>query len=124
MNNKSYIGFDPKTGKITDVISGPAMAGPLPPGVMEGRADPNLHMIDLATMTVVPNPDAPTPLVICPNGIAYAPDDYRAQRVLNYPPLQDFVDAYYWSQNGDPSQMQNYLARVTAVKNQHPKPSK
>lgn len=51
-------------------------------------------------------------------------EDYSKKREAEYPPLSDFVDAFYWSQNGDPSKMQAYLAAVKAVKARYPKPAK
>lgn len=47
--------------------------------------------------------------------------DYREVRAKAYPPLRDLADALYWQQNGDPSKMQEYLAKVAAVKEKYPK---
>lgn len=46
---------------------------------------------------------------------------HQAPRRMEYPPLAAFADAYYWSQRGDDSKMQAYLAAVEAVKLKYPK---
>jgi hypothetical protein len=48
--------------------------------------------------------------------------DYKARRVKEYPPLQDFADALYWAQRGDPSKLDAYLAACDAVKKKYAKP--
>jgi hypothetical protein len=48
--------------------------------------------------------------------------DYRELRMLEYPSLSDFSDALYWQEQGDPSKMDLYLAKVAAVKYKYPKP--
>jgi len=48
---------------------------------------------------------------------------YKQMRAENYPPLQEFADAVYWKENGDPTLMDTYLAKVKAVKEQFPKPT-
>lgn len=59
------------------------------------------------------------------NGAFIAPDKgiipYEVHRRMEYPLLADFADAYYWSQNGDNTKMQEYLAKVTEIKNKYPK---
>ncbi len=47
---------------------------------------------------------------------------FHEARSLEYPPIADFADAYYWKENGDPQKMQDYLRRVASVKAKHPKP--
>lgn len=47
--------------------------------------------------------------------------DVNARRREAYPPLADFADAYYWQQMGNPKPMQDWLARVAAVKKAFPK---
>lgn len=42
-------------------------------------------------------------------------------RRLQYPPLEDFADAYYWATHGDTTKMDAYLAKVEAVKQANPK---
>lgn len=49
--------------------------------------------------------------------------DYRAKRAMEYPPMTQLADAIYWQQNGDPSKMEAYLAKVAAVKEKYPKPN-
>jgi len=49
---------------------------------------------------------------------------YRKARTLEYPPLQEFADAYYWQQRGDPKPMQDYLAKIDEIKQRHPKDNK
>lgn len=49
-----------------------------------------------------------------------------ARRVMenrhsSYPPIADFVDAYYWQARGDGSKMDAYLAACDAVKQRFPK---
>ena len=46
---------------------------------------------------------------------------YKQCRAEEYPPLGEFVDAYYWKQRGDPEPMLDYLARVEEVKQKYPK---
>ena len=48
---------------------------------------------------------------------------YRGHREDQYPPLEDFVDAYYWAQKGDNSLLDAYVSKVDAVKAKYPKPS-
>jgi hypothetical protein len=47
---------------------------------------------------------------------------YIAKRQAEYPPLADFADAYYWSQNGDNTKMTAYLEKCDEVKSKYPKP--
>jgi hypothetical protein len=47
---------------------------------------------------------------------------YQRQRAPKYPPLQDFVDAYYWAQKGDNTLMDAYVAACDKVKADYPKP--
>jgi len=42
-------------------------------------------------------------------------------RRLQYPPIEDFADAYYWATQGDTTKMDAYLARIAAVKLANPK---
>lgn len=49
--------------------------------------------------------------------------DYRERRRAEYPPVTQLADALYWQQNGDPSKMEAYLAKVAAVKAKYPKPN-
>ena len=48
--------------------------------------------------------------------------EYQAQRVEEYPPLADFVDAYYWAQKGDNTKMDEYVVKCDTVKAKYPKP--
>ena len=48
---------------------------------------------------------------------------YQQCRGYEYPPLQEFVDAYYWSQRGNPHLMDEYLSKVDEVKSKYPKPT-
>jgi hypothetical protein len=43
-------------------------------------------------------------------------DEYSQLREPLYPPLSEFVDAYYWEKKGDPSLMNDYIAKCDAVK--------
>ena len=51
-----------------------------------------------------------------------AATEYTRQREPEYPPLIDFVDAYYWAQKGDNTKMIEYVAACDAVKAKYPKP--
>lgn len=48
---------------------------------------------------------------------------YQQMRTEEYPSLQEFADAVYWKENGDPTLMDTYLAKVKAVKEKYPKPT-
>jgi hypothetical protein len=48
-------------------------------------------------------------------------EDYRELRAKEYPPLEDFIDAWYWQGQGDYSKMTDYLTRCDAVKLKYPK---
>ena len=52
------------------------------------------------------------------------PGGSRRARTLKSPPLQEFADAYYWQQRGDPKPMQDYLAKIDEIKQRHPKDNK
>jgi len=45
----------------------------------------------------------------------------RGKRREEYPPLEEFADAYYWSQRGDQKPMEAYLRKIDDVKAKHPK---
>lgn len=47
---------------------------------------------------------------------------WRGHRMREYPPLQQLADALYWSQRGDQSLMEAYLAACDEVKRKYPKP--
>jgi hypothetical protein len=46
---------------------------------------------------------------------------YKALRRPEYPSLQEFADAYYWSQRGDDTKMTAWLTSVDSVKSKYPK---
>ena len=48
--------------------------------------------------------------------------EYQRQRAPEYPDLKEFVDAYYWSQKGDETKMNEYIAKCDEIKNNYPKP--
>ena len=48
-------------------------------------------------------------------------DAYKEQRATEYPSLADFADAYYWSQKGDNTLMDAYVAKCDDVKTKYPK---
>ena len=48
---------------------------------------------------------------------------YQSERKLEYPPLSDFADAYYWAQKGDNVKMDEYIKKCDDVKSKYPKPS-
>ena len=43
------------------------------------------------------------------------------KRKAEYPPLEDFADAMYWSSKGDDSKLTAYYAVCEAVKSKYPK---
>ena len=47
--------------------------------------------------------------------------DYSIERRMNYPQLADFADAYYWAQQGDNTKMNEYLQKITEIKEKYPK---
>jgi hypothetical protein len=47
---------------------------------------------------------------------------YKQCRREEYPPIEDFVDAYYWLNEGNDSLMTQYLQKVKEVKEKYPKP--
>ena len=49
------------------------------------------------------------------------PLDYNELRKQEYPPLEDFADAFYHLQKGDKTKMDEYIARVESVKKKYPK---
>jgi hypothetical protein len=53
--------------------------------------------------------------------IEFEKNQYKQDRLLEYPPLADLADALYWQANGDNSKMEEYLSRVESVKNKYPK---
>jgi hypothetical protein len=46
---------------------------------------------------------------------------YKYKRVKEYPSLADFVDAYYWAQNGDDTKMTAYIEKCAEIKDKYPK---
>lgn len=46
----------------------------------------------------------------------------RDNRKGEYPSLEELADAYYWSQKGDDTKMNEYLEKCDNVKNKYPKP--
>ena len=50
-----------------------------------------------------------------------SPKEYQHNRMNEYPPLAEFVDAYYHEKNGDTSLMASYWEKVEAVKAKYPK---
>lgn len=51
----------------------------------------------------------------------YQQTRYKRLRQLEYPNLADFADAYYWTQRGDNTKMNEYLAKITEIKEKYPK---
>jgi hypothetical protein len=49
------------------------------------------------------------------------PEAYKYKRAAEYPPLADFVDAYYWAQNGDDTKMTAYIEKCAEIKDKYPK---
>lgn len=48
-------------------------------------------------------------------------EEVRGERARAYPSLAEFADAFYWRERGNPKPMEDYLARIDAVKAAHPK---
>ena len=47
---------------------------------------------------------------------------YQRDRKPEYPALADLADALYWSNQGDNTKLDEYYAKVSAVKTKYPKP--
>ena len=47
---------------------------------------------------------------------------YQRDRRPEYPSLADLADALYWSNQGDNTKLDEYYAKVSAVKAKYPKP--
>jgi len=47
---------------------------------------------------------------------------YQRDRQPEYPDLADLADALYWSNQGDNTKLDEYYAKVSAVKTKYPKP--
>ena len=47
---------------------------------------------------------------------------YQRDRKPEYPDLADLADALYWSNQGDNTKLDEYYAKVSAVKTKYPKP--
>lgn len=47
---------------------------------------------------------------------------YQRDRVSEYPPIADFIDAYYWSLKGNEELMNIYIDKCDQVKLKYPKP--
>ena len=54
--------------------------------------------------------------------ILFEKKKYQDQRYFEYPNLREFADAYYWSQKGDDTLMNVYVAKCDAIKEKYPKP--
>jgi hypothetical protein len=47
--------------------------------------------------------------------------NYKELRKKEYPPLEDFADAFYWLHNGNKELMVEYLNKIKNIKNKYPK---
>lgn len=47
--------------------------------------------------------------------------DYAARRKAEYPPIEEFADAVYWSTQGNDEKLRQYLAKIDEVKKKYPK---
>lgn len=47
---------------------------------------------------------------------------YKGRRASEYPPIQAFLDAFYWERVGITGPMEAWINTVTGIKNKHPKP--
>lgn len=110
-NNRSWICYDKATGAVISTVAGTGIEPPAdsPYGWLEGSLPPGNWQIDLNTLQVT----AATPPT----------DPWWMLRQREYPSTADFADAFYWAQQGDPSKMNDYLAKIGAVKKKYPKPT-
>ena len=46
---------------------------------------------------------------------------YYEKRMIEYPPITDFIDAYYWSLKGNNELMNSYIDKCDQVKLKYPK---
>jgi hypothetical protein len=51
----------------------------------------------------------------------YNQKEYQRQRVPEYPPITDYVDACYWASKGDTTKLDEYYAKCEEVKLKYPK---
>ena len=51
----------------------------------------------------------------------YDKKQYQRNRVKEYPPMTDYLDAVYWQSQGDDSKMNEYLLAIQLVKEKYPK---
>lgn len=112
-NIRHWIVYDRTTGAIKGSVSGNGLSPTGDPSdpvaFLEGALPPGHWKINLADLTLV-STDPP-------------PEPYYMGRSREYPGWQDFADAFYWAQQGDPSKMNDYLAKIGAVKKKYPKPT-
>jgi hypothetical protein len=47
-------------------------------------------------------------------------EEYRRNRITEYPQISEFIDAYYWERRGDSSKMEIYLEKIDNIKNKYP----
>jgi len=47
--------------------------------------------------------------------------EYQRQRMPEYPPITDYVDACYWASKGDTTKLDEYYAKCEEVKLKYPK---
>ena len=52
----------------------------------------------------------------------YEATQYQRDRQPEYPDHSDLADALYWSNQGDNTKLDEYYAKVSAVKTKYPKP--
>ncbi len=52
----------------------------------------------------------------------YDSKEYQRLRSPEYPPKEDFIDAYYWALKGDNTKMDEYIKKCDDVKAKYPKP--
>lgn len=50
--------------------------------------------------------------------------DWVQMRKKAYPAIEDFIDAFYWLQKGNPQPMKDYIAKCDDVKKKIPKLTK
>lgn len=111
-DTQSWLQYDKTTGQVIARVSSNSGVAPTETeqyGYIEGALPPGSWQVDLNTKEI----QAVTP----------PPNPWWIQRRREYPSLEEFIDAYYWSQNGDPSRLADYLNQVKTVKAKYPKPN-
>jgi len=49
-------------------------------------------------------------------------NEYKRNRRSEYPPIEDFIDAYYWDKKGNDTKMIEYIKKCDDIKEKYQKP--